>query len=901
MSGRGKKTAQSHDVHVHHMKRRRTWAIVSGVLIGACVVALVAFFIWRGTTTTTASAGIATAGATGKTSMQELPARASPRAKLIVPSTHPSHGRAHGTAATVKSKPATPSPTRPVPLPPRASKPQVAATKPVSSPSVVATCPAGSRSAPTVAPTSKCTDGRASLAFCPMNIGSVAPECVKEHLWHVNKSAVDDAIADVAVCGVDPLHPGTVRPTVEFVINATVSLNATLLRGSGTVKIVNSGTCTTNLTSLLLLLERSGIPTGTGNSVGPSGQNHMLLSSVGRESNVVNAGCGVDGVAHICDTSSSIACNTPVPYESLGLHLPSALDAITIPGNGVCDAPVSIPVDFVFPLDAADIATIQSDPTGYRINVLATFYTCCERGSACGINIDCKGATENVRTVQVRSPSFSVDLGACEERCACLKPGLLDTQVGYGSEGCGDDPVTHSIPIPDICANKTGDLYRYSGAGGESACCNATVPFGCNQKNITIVNTVSIGTPHDYSCTSVLTGDSLITIDHAVANTTLECECIKKECPAKVLGTKCTFSDLCGGTTDCADDCASEGGSCNPDIDICECNDKCGTGDIGNPCGTFVYCGVTTTCSCDAGYACINQQCQSPLMPSPEPAPVPSPMGTPTPPLPPPPFCTWTRGAWTQSCTGQGDNNVTCAGTALVNPADTKPACVGPSCYADLCTANSNTSFFRLGNNWPGNPVPVYIDFNPCLQGVTVSDWGDLFTLVNSFVAIHNGPFIGFHPIPSNYLWTSIAPVPYPTGLGTFGAQLVTVMANRALVREIQGATHEFDAALVNISCLLNTPDNSYDTMSMQILVEVANCIASAPSTAGVPLGFVCDKCFGSPTATGAIVCNDYVSIYMPVQTNYGNMTAILTAINEYYNDCDNNAHACITPALAPV
>jgi hypothetical protein len=1002
MSGRGRSrqggaNVGAYDAPNERRTTRRTVVIVTAVVVTLALVALVTVIVVRQSSAAAAAA---------KAAALELPPKASPKAKDRVATTPAAnHGR-HDTQPA--SKPTTTKPAGNTNNNNNNNKPgstQTAAAKP-SKPAPVppppATCPANSVYAPTVAPVTKCTAGRATLAFCPMDFGTVPLTCVQENQWQVLKTPVGTGYSNVSVCNyIDAPNAGSIQPEIQFTITSTVAVSDTLLRGSGHVRIVNGGNCTTNLLSLLLLLERSGIASGTGNSVGPGGQNHQLLSTIGQESTRVTNGCGADGVAQICDTNSSIPCNTSVPYEAAGILGNLALATTSIAPT-TCTAPVVIPVDFVFPLDAADLATLAADGTGYRINVLATFDTCCDRGSACGIDIDCDARVDNVRTVQVRSPSFNVSTANCQRRCGCLPPLKDDTLTQSTGTYCDPSRVAMSTNITGICTNNVTTITFKNQFGSTHYCCNNVTEFGCNNWNNAVQNRISIPGSHP-DCTSLITGESLVTIIADNATTAVSCECNEKKCPSPMrLGDQCYLDNLCGGWANCSAGCAALGNtSCA--TNTCECLEQCDTGDVGDSCGNLTFCGETQNCECKPDLECRDGTCQAPCF---EDCPtgaegdscgptqlcngvnttcncrnqlackegICKPCGpcdgdcdcpfnagcctdnticnstshkceaplcdkkncddyecipndnrviedcygicatnpctapctecslegrcVPIPDcIPPAPYCTWTRGAWTQTCTPESAIK-TCSGSALVNPSSTKPACVDASCYADSCADYSDTAFFRLGNAWP-NGSGAYIDFNPCLVGTTVARYGDLYTLVESFVDIHDGPssYLNASLIPVDHLWHSVPPADTATGMGTLGAQLVTLMANEQLLVEANGSDG-INRHIVNVTCLLDLPVSPgvEDTFSIFYLIRIANCLVSG-NLGALSATDLCSAC-KFPTPSFSPKCIEFANGYLP-SGNYGNLTAVLDRLNTQYDGCKQSGPyaACITAA----
>jgi len=249
------------------------------------------------------------------------------------------------------------------------------------------------------------------------------------------------------------------------------------------------------------------------------------------------------------------------------------------------------------------------------------------------------------------------------------------------------------------------------------------------------------------------------------------------------------------------------------------------------------------------------------------------------------PYCTWTLGAWKQTCTGH-NNPATCVGTALVDPNSTKPACVDASCYRDLCISNGDAPFFRLGDD-----NGSYIDFNPCDLS-TVAIYGDLYALVTSFMDIHAGTSGWMSTVlPVNHLWHS-NPVDTNTSTGTLGAQLVTAMANRALLLQTNGSTATFDHTIVNVSCLLGVPNTPVSRYSIDMIIALANCFISRDPTTVSDFTDMCVECFGSGSLADLdnnIGCIHFAAATHMTAPNYSPLVSVLDDINHYTDNCITN------------
>lgn len=290
-----------------------------------------------------------------------------------------------------------------------------------------ATCPKNGRYAPLSGSCGKLP--RASFGFnsstCPASSAPVAQGLSCGHLnaWTPSKtgwpqhSIGNTTGAVVTVSNAQLFNVAVTKTSLGNVLSAFMQLS-----------VMNSGSCTSNFTSLLVLLEQSNV--GGNDSYGPGGANQKLWAVSGTENSASAGKCNSPGLAQICYEQS---CNVTVPYISGTLYngtsqQPLNLSTLVIPANTkTCAGGIKLNLSVAFLISDANLTLMQNNLNNYRLSVLGSFDACCDRGSSCGIDIDCRGGLETINTAVIRTAYFSLPPCSGSQRCNSVR--VTDTAV----------------------------------------------------------------------------------------------------------------------------------------------------------------------------------------------------------------------------------------------------------------------------------------------------------------------------------------------------------------------------------------------------------------------------------------------------------------------------------------
>lgn len=595
-------------------------------------------------------------------------------------------------------------------------------------------------------PTDACNLGVASLvldsAACASAVGGVTG-CTGQSGWSVVQDDVEQASAliDEGTCGSQIQYPIMVKKTAD---------GYTYIGGSAALRIANAGSCDAALSSVLFILEQSvGSYTGPGPvtySYGPSGLNFYSWAVAGVENTAITAQCDSTEapfpMASTCDLNSPSPCRVNIPYADHSLYTPagavlSIANAVVpkAPVNNTDGCSVSLPlnVSYVFKVKSSVYAQLAASPSNFRVSALVSFDACCPRGAACGIDLTCDGSGKKsvVRTVQIRSPAFSIPV-SCASRCDCVDVVATPANSVTSTDGfCSGSVTTGSGSfagqvITTVCdsANLT---FPVTPCCGPNACpCSGTASSDYAVQHSNLVSLVA----HSNDCVDLVSDTALVASDAALG--TFHCKyppassCVMSawsvwgtvdtDCTTKcftnttyrrtVVSAPCHTSEGCGATeqsvvTVCPTICTLSAWTA---WSACACPTDATT-------GTQTRTRSVLQDQCNAPGACSaqspqTQSCSSCPLPPPPPAPTPSPIVVvPSPsspvvtPPPPPPACVAPQSCKNQvavacdifgKCNGTTISCTTSADCAAIGRCNvTNAACrtdVNCPCASNLCT-----------------------------------------------------------------------------------------------------------------------------------------------------------------------------------------------------------------------
>lgn len=331
---------------------------------------------------------------------------------------------------------------------------------------------------------------------CPST--STGVQCSHMNVWSISQFA---AAPHTLSANLDDVN------MFSFTVGKTSAGNT--LSSSLSLILLNNGDCPSNLASIVVILDQSLGSQTTGNSYGPSGKNFKLWATSGTENPTTAGLCGTPGQAQICYSS----CNISVPFventiTNLNTNAPLDLSTVVVPAKSSCtDGAVDLNLGINFAVSDAILAQMNLNRNNYRLNVLITFDACCDRGSSCGINIDCKGPTEIINTFQYRSGLFSLP-SACTENCGSVK--LLDQAVSITTNNTDLDCLA-DISINNNYPTATSISSGFTGTitGDESCDTSSCDCVGTGKYFKSLGNQLSLAPDVD-ACVNPITGASLL-------------------------------------------------------------------------------------------------------------------------------------------------------------------------------------------------------------------------------------------------------------------------------------------------------------------------------------------------------------------------------------------------------
>lgn len=372
---------------------------------------------------------------------------------------------------------------------------------------------------------------RASLCLddpsCPTTFDTNL-QCAAINRWTIDKTARDPPLVLAVDAANDNINvtDDSLAFTMTAIKNAHGGGAEIALLGNVHLFIINEGACnTSSLYSLLFLLEQSGV--GSGDSFGPGGANHKLWAVAGSE-NPTSAGlCNTATQAQICDATGA-ACNVTVPFvngtiNDTNTDVQLDLSQYSIRANSTCSTGLPLTLEIAFIVNANTWAAMQNKTTGFRITALVTFDACCDRGAACGININCSpdGSLEVVRTVQVRSPSFALNT-TCAPFCDCVFV-TDDFDAGDISDpNCAASAEQTSLPSTRTCASTNISVALQLTCDAQDCACAGNGTYNRTLHNLATLSPDQTLGPD--TCQHPLTGELLLTRRVAAANGSVACE-----------------------------------------------------------------------------------------------------------------------------------------------------------------------------------------------------------------------------------------------------------------------------------------------------------------------------------------------------------------------------------------
>lgn len=366
-------------------------------------------------------------------------------------------------------------------------------------------------------PACPASEPRAAVAYCPDDAQFAgALTCLHLNQWSLNKTAP----ASPAV-----LTPGaTVAPLALFVMATTKSSSGVVLEARFHLALSNTGGCPARIASLFVLIEQTAAPLG-----------NDAAGVVSRQWAAAGAGaggqCATLGRAPICTNVSvrgvSVACNLSAAYTPDSLRnaqpprAPLDLAALTVPPHTACDTTNGgADVVALLALSDADMAALRLVPADtLRLTVLTTFDACCDRNGdgACGIDIDCDGTVETVRTLRRHLPLLALP-AACAERCPAVvvRDALHPAARAAVSTACASaiTPTAPASPLSELTDSAAWTLDGTLTCDATScACGRATGPDATDGYTTLLGNTATLlpraDAPAD-DCAHPVTGASLL-------------------------------------------------------------------------------------------------------------------------------------------------------------------------------------------------------------------------------------------------------------------------------------------------------------------------------------------------------------------------------------------------------
>jgi len=257
--------------------------------------------------------------------------------------------------------------------------------------------------------------GPASLDLDTTNCSSTfnTPVCLKRTKWYLDKTTAIDSIQNP---NADPY---------SFTVTVTEGPTTSLVSGSSTVIISNSGSQTVQLSSVVVILEKEHTGPGQGNAPGPSGNNFDIVALAQQSKSAI---CNAQGKANTCYGSNG-GSYTAVETGSSTLIIYNlehndvlSLNDFSIPPvasqTDPCPSNVTFIIDYSF-----DVSGVINSLLGksLRVDLLATFVAGGSRGGVCETDADCNGVISTdekyVRTVQQRG-GFTIN--QCYPTCAAV-------------------------------------------------------------------------------------------------------------------------------------------------------------------------------------------------------------------------------------------------------------------------------------------------------------------------------------------------------------------------------------------------------------------------------------------------------------------------------------------------
>ena len=358
---------------------------------------------------------------------------------------------------------------------------------------------------------------------CPSTFNGLS-SCKTLNTWSISETNVPTTIsplggpAGAVSSGIETAFSVTAVKSVASPLGVLMSAGINLV-------ITNRGTCTANLSSLVIILEQT------------TSTKLINWASSGSENPTTAGQCNTPGLAAICVHGDSLyesdndltedrnVCSQTVPYISnlvtdlrtlnlvnLGLY-PIPASAKTL-----CTNSVQLRLESLFSISPSNWTLMSQQPNNYTIRVLFTYSSCCGGGSSCSVNVDCRSGSTCIKTNQLVSPPFQL-ASTCAPYCDCVQVATQPISVQDNENTtCSASAELALIPAGQVCASTTYSIQ--SSEICDTRACGCKSSTGAPTFQPTIGSSVSLSNP---ACVNPVTGASLITPSSASAVHPFKC------------------------------------------------------------------------------------------------------------------------------------------------------------------------------------------------------------------------------------------------------------------------------------------------------------------------------------------------------------------------------------------
>jgi len=273
---------------------------------------------------------------------------------------------------------------------------------------------------------------------CPSSLPNPSFTCVRDpDQWTLSSTYTGQASYILAGAN-DCVQPkGDISMT--NLVTRIDGANVTLSGGHAVLRLTNNGQCDARLVNVIAQLIQVPSCVNCSDSCDDSNddddhdsdgcdisRNGQVVAATAEESTAVrNCPSGGNSPATVCNThgGKNKDCLVDIPFnEGIDLidsstGLPLNLNSYVVPKQTQCNQATVINIDYAFQLTIAQWNILASSGQ-YIIKFLVTYDTCCAKGHTCGIDYDCDGIVESIRTISLESRCFSFTSNPCPEKCS---------------------------------------------------------------------------------------------------------------------------------------------------------------------------------------------------------------------------------------------------------------------------------------------------------------------------------------------------------------------------------------------------------------------------------------------------------------------------------------------------